>query len=125
MLLQVSTSIMGHGLGRHSESDIIYLVDRDLAALSTILGDKPFVTGEAAHCMPAARHARAYVCGGRLTRCWLLHHACLVCLQAPRRATATAPCSPSSTAWSTRPASTPSSCVATALHCAVRCQPLH
>jgi glutathione S-transferase len=37
---------MGHGLGRHKHEEIMDLADRSLAALSIILGDKPYVMGE-------------------------------------------------------------------------------
>lgn len=35
-----------HGMGRHSEPEIVDLGARSLRALSTILGDKPFLMGE-------------------------------------------------------------------------------
>jgi glutathione S-transferase len=37
----------GHGLGRHSESEIIQLGARSLAALSVLIGDAPFLMGDA------------------------------------------------------------------------------
>ena len=36
----------GHGLGRHARSDIAELAIRDVEALATILGGKPFLMGE-------------------------------------------------------------------------------
>jgi glutathione S-transferase len=36
----------GHGLGRHSKADIAALALRDIAALSALIGDKPYLTGD-------------------------------------------------------------------------------
>ncbi|HWA29734.1 MAG TPA: glutathione S-transferase family protein [Rhizomicrobium sp.] len=43
---RVRDKIDHHGLGRHSHDEVIELADRSLAALSIILGDKPYVMGE-------------------------------------------------------------------------------
>ncbi len=40
-------SLRGHGLGRHSASEIAELGRRDLGALAAILGDKAFLFGAA------------------------------------------------------------------------------
>jgi glutathione S-transferase len=37
----------GHGLGRHSPADIAALAIRDIDALAAILGDRPYLMGEA------------------------------------------------------------------------------
>ncbi len=36
----------GHGLGRHSNGEIVWLADKSLASLSAILGGKPYLTGD-------------------------------------------------------------------------------
>jgi glutathione S-transferase len=36
----------GHGLGRHSKSDIAMLATRDIDALAALIGDKPYLMGE-------------------------------------------------------------------------------
>jgi glutathione S-transferase len=36
----------GHGLGRHSKSDIAMLAARDIDALAALLGDKPYLSGD-------------------------------------------------------------------------------
>ena len=38
--------LIGHGLGRHSKTQIAQLGIRDLKALSTLLGDKPYLIGQ-------------------------------------------------------------------------------
>lgn len=38
--------IDGHGLGRHSEAEIIELAARSLAALSLLIGEKPYLMGK-------------------------------------------------------------------------------
>jgi glutathione S-transferase len=37
----------GHGLGRHSEAEIAFLARKSLASCATMLGDKPFLMGDA------------------------------------------------------------------------------
>ncbi|WP_374357334.1 glutathione S-transferase family protein [Chitinimonas sp.] len=39
-------SLHAQGMGRHGEADIITLANRDLDAVSTLLGDKPYLLGE-------------------------------------------------------------------------------
>ena len=38
--------LAGHGLGRHSKSDIAALARRDIDALATLIGEKPYLMGE-------------------------------------------------------------------------------
>jgi glutathione S-transferase len=38
--------LYGHGLGRHSKSDIAMLAARDIDALAALLGDKPYLSGD-------------------------------------------------------------------------------
>jgi glutathione S-transferase len=38
--------LRGHGLGRHTKSDIALFAARDIDALAAILGDKPYLMGE-------------------------------------------------------------------------------
>jgi glutathione S-transferase len=44
---QVRRTLHGHGIGRHREDEIAELGGRSLASLSTLLGDKPFLFGDA------------------------------------------------------------------------------
>lgn len=44
---QIRRSLWAHGMGRHARSDIERLAACDLAAIATILGDKPWLLGEA------------------------------------------------------------------------------
>lgn len=39
-------TLNGHGIGRHSDGEILALAGRSLASLSVLLGDKPYVMGE-------------------------------------------------------------------------------
>jgi len=43
---QIRRDLKGHGFGRHTRADIEALAARDLDALSTFLGDKPYFHGE-------------------------------------------------------------------------------
>jgi glutathione S-transferase len=43
---KVSKSTQAHGLGRHEAAEIAELARRDLDAIATILGDKPWLMGE-------------------------------------------------------------------------------
>jgi glutathione S-transferase len=43
---RVRAVLHGHGLGRHSDAEIAELGGRSLEALSTFLGDKPYLMGE-------------------------------------------------------------------------------
>ena len=43
---QVIANLHGQGIGRHSIEEITDLAERSFAALSRILGDKPYLTGE-------------------------------------------------------------------------------
>jgi glutathione S-transferase len=43
---RVRRNLHGHGIGRHSREEIYALGASDLAAISTVLGDKPFLFGE-------------------------------------------------------------------------------
>jgi glutathione S-transferase len=42
---RVRGSLRGHGLGRHSETEIVQLGARSLAALSAMIGDNPYLIG--------------------------------------------------------------------------------
>jgi glutathione S-transferase len=53
---QFLTRITAHGIGRHDAAEIAALGDRSLAALSTLLGDRPFLFGDA----PSAVDAIAF-----------------------------------------------------------------
>jgi glutathione S-transferase len=44
--LRVRDNLNGHGIGRHSEEEIIALASRTLASLSALLGDKPCLLGK-------------------------------------------------------------------------------
>ena len=44
-LAEISQRLHGHGLGRHSDEDILFLGTRSLYSLSQILGDKPYLMG--------------------------------------------------------------------------------
>ena len=49
MLRRANTArLHGHGLGRHSKSDIAMLGTRDIDALAALIGDKPYLMGEKA-----------------------------------------------------------------------------
>ncbi len=50
----VLQALHGHGLGRHSDSEITDLATRSLRALSEHLGDKPYLMGEAPRGIDAA-----------------------------------------------------------------------
>ncbi|MBV7256218.1 glutathione S-transferase family protein [Pacificimonas sp. WHA3] len=53
---QTRANLKGHGLGLHDASDIYAFAARDIAALATQLGDKPFMFGD----RPTAIDAIAY-----------------------------------------------------------------
>ena len=53
---QVKRDLQGHGMGRHSRAEIVRLGMASLAALSEILGDKPYVMGDD----PCGADATAY-----------------------------------------------------------------
>lgn len=40
------TNLHGHGLGRHNMDDLVALATKDFSAISTLLGDKPFLFGD-------------------------------------------------------------------------------
>lgn len=44
---QVKRALAAHGLGRHSDAEIVRLATRDIDALADFLGDKPWLMGEA------------------------------------------------------------------------------
>ncbi len=47
MLRQMNAKrLTGHGLGRHSKRDIAALAGRDIDALATLIGDKPYLMGD-------------------------------------------------------------------------------
>ena len=49
-------SLHGHGMGRHSEAEIMAIGRRDISALATFLADKPFILGD----QPCSLDASAY-----------------------------------------------------------------
>lgn len=53
---QVKANLKSHGIGRHTEEEIYAFGAEDLAALSTQLGDKPFMFGD----QPSSLDATAY-----------------------------------------------------------------
>ncbi len=53
---QVKNNLKAHGIGRHDEKDIYAFGAKDLAALSTRLGEKPFMFGD----NPTSLDATAY-----------------------------------------------------------------
>lgn len=53
---KVARSLIAQGLGRHSEDELAELGRRDIDALSVLLGDKPYLFGEA----PSAADATAF-----------------------------------------------------------------
>ncbi len=44
---QIRRNLWGHGLGRHSSSELQQLAERDFAAIAAILADKPYLLGDA------------------------------------------------------------------------------
>jgi glutathione S-transferase len=46
LVRQNAARLRGHGIGRHTEDDIVRLALRDIDALAALLGDKPYVMGE-------------------------------------------------------------------------------
>jgi glutathione S-transferase len=60
----VKRNMHGHGLGRHSEHEIVELAGKSLAALATLVGNKPYLFGD----RPRATDATAFaVLAGILT----------------------------------------------------------
>jgi glutathione S-transferase len=45
-LARMTTTLHGQGLGRHGIAEVVELADRDLAALSALLGHRPWLMGE-------------------------------------------------------------------------------
>ncbi|MEM8690149.1 MAG: glutathione S-transferase C-terminal domain-containing protein [Pseudomonadota bacterium] len=43
---EVRRNLWGHGLGRHKREELVRLAEKDFAALSNILGDKPYLLGD-------------------------------------------------------------------------------
>jgi len=41
----VRRNLHGHGLGRHTDSEIVALANRDIDALAAVLGDRPYLMG--------------------------------------------------------------------------------
>jgi glutathione S-transferase len=48
--------LYGHGLGRHAKADIVMLATRDIDALASLIGDKPYLMGD----KPCAADAFAF-----------------------------------------------------------------
>ena len=46
LVRQNAGRLRGHGIGRHSKEDITRLAVRDIDALATLLGDKPYLMGD-------------------------------------------------------------------------------
>jgi glutathione S-transferase len=44
---KIRGNLKAHGMGRHSKQDIEWLAAKDIDALAVILGDKPYLTGDA------------------------------------------------------------------------------
>nr|WP_298681773.1 glutathione S-transferase family protein [uncultured Dongia sp.] len=45
-LAEIAQRLHGHGIGRHSDEDILFLGTRSLYSLSQMLGDKPYLMGD-------------------------------------------------------------------------------
>jgi glutathione S-transferase len=45
-LAEVKQRLHGHGIGRHSDEDVLFLGTRSLYSFSQLLGDKPYLLGE-------------------------------------------------------------------------------
>lgn len=45
-IAEVKQRMIGHGIGRHSEEDALFLGTRSLYSFSQLLGDKPYLLGE-------------------------------------------------------------------------------
>lgn len=43
---KIADNLRAHGIGRHSDEDILFLGTRSLYSLSSLLGDKPYLMGE-------------------------------------------------------------------------------
>jgi glutathione S-transferase len=54
-----------HGIGRHSRDERMALAARDIAAVSTLLGDKPFLFGDCPSAVDAAAFGELASCGTR------------------------------------------------------------
>lgn len=45
-LAKISANLRGHGIGRHSDEDILFLGTRSLQSFAQLLGDKPYLMGD-------------------------------------------------------------------------------
>ncbi len=61
---RIRTQMYGHGMGRHSSSEICQIISADFQALSDFLADKPFFMGE----RPTTLDATAYAFIGNLIK---------------------------------------------------------
>lgn len=59
------TSMRGHGVGRHSREERLVLAERDISAVSAILGDGPFLFGAKPTAADAAAYGVLAACGTR------------------------------------------------------------
>lgn len=50
-------TLWGQGIGRHARADIEWLAKRDIDSIAAILGDKPFLFGDAPHAADASVYA--------------------------------------------------------------------
>ena len=58
--------MIGHGIGRHGRAEIEDLARRDLAAIAAILGDSPYLMGEAPHGADATVFGAVAACLSRV-----------------------------------------------------------
>jgi len=56
----VKSQLWGQGLGRHSEKELLYFAEKDLEALSGLLGDNDFVFGDKPSRLDAAVFGSIY-----------------------------------------------------------------
>lgn len=61
---RVKKALYAHGLGRHSEAEIIEIGVRDITALANFLGDKPYFLGD----QPSSLDASAYGVLAQMTK---------------------------------------------------------
>lgn len=59
------TSMKGHGVGRHSREERLVLAERDIAAVSAMLGEGPFLFGATPTAADAAAYGVLAACGTR------------------------------------------------------------
>jgi glutathione S-transferase len=66
VLRKLRRTMIGHGIGRHGRAEIEDLARRDLAAIAAILGDSPYLMGEAPHGADATVFGAVAACLSRV-----------------------------------------------------------